>query len=130
VLVVWAFAAWTVFVWGTRIRNILADDGGVPTLLAAVALTVLGLLVALGAATRSRWLARVVPIAAVATFVTWAVRVPQILLHDHEVGFVVVHVVLAAVSVALAAGAWRRSAQAAVEPALVADLPGRREARP
>lgn len=104
-VVVWAFAAWTVFVWGTRIRNILSDDGGAPVLAVAVGLTVLGLLVAVFAATgRARW---AVPVAAAATVAVWLVRVPQLLLHDHSVGFVVVHVVLAGVSIALAAGAVR-----------------------
>jgi hypothetical protein len=36
------------------------------------------------------------------------VRVPLVLASDHEAAFVVVHLVLAAVSVALAAGALRR----------------------
>jgi hypothetical protein len=108
-VVVWAFAAWTVFVWGTRIRNILADDAGLPSLLVASGLTVLGILVAVHAAAgRPRW---AVPAAAAATLAVWAVRVPQILLHDHSAGFVVVHVVLAAVSVGLAVAATRRAAR-------------------
>jgi hypothetical protein len=111
--VVWTFAVWTVFVWGTRIRNILADDGGTAALVAAVALTVLGLGVAISAGSRGRSRHQVVAIAAIATFVTWAVRVPQILLHDHGAGFVVVHLLLAAVSTALAVAAWRRTSQPA-----------------
>jgi hypothetical protein len=106
-MVVWAFAAWTVFVWGTRIRNILSDDGGAPALAVAVGLTLLGLLVAAHAATgRLPW---AVPVAAGATVVVWAVRAPQILLNDHSVAFVVVHLVLAAISVGLAVVAWRRT---------------------
>jgi len=101
-VVVWALALWTVLVWGTRISNILSDDGG------AGALAVAGALTALGAATIASLLTRrlswAVPALAVATVVVWAVRVPLVLAHDHEAAFVVVHLVLAAVSVGLAVG--------------------------
>lgn len=108
-MVVWAFAAWTVFVWGTRIRTILSDDGGAVALAVAVGLTVLGVLVAVDAATkRLPW---AVPWAVLATVVVWAVRAPQVLVNDHGVGFKVVHVALAVVSVALAIGAWRARAR-------------------
>ena len=50
-----------------------------------------------------------VPALAVATVAVWVVRVPLLLSHDHEAAFVVVHLVLAAVSVALAVAALRRS---------------------
>jgi hypothetical protein len=104
-VLVWAFAAWTVFVWGTRISNILSQGGGTLALLVAVVLTVLGVLSAIDAATkRLPW---AVPWAVVATIAVWAVRAPQVLLHDHPAGFKVVHLVLAIVSIALAIGAWR-----------------------
>lgn len=104
-MVVWAFAAWTVFVWGSRIRNILADDGGAGALVVAVGLTLLGLAVAAQAATgRVPW---AVPAAAAATTAVWAVRAPLVLLHDRSVAFELVHLVLAVVSVALAVAAWR-----------------------
>ena len=104
-MVIWAFAAWTVFVWGTRIRNILSDDAGAIALVVAVGLTVLGVLTAVDAATRRvRW---AVPMAASATVAVWLVRMPQVLLHDHGIAFKVVHLVLAVVSVCLAVAAWR-----------------------
>ena len=71
----------------------------------AVVLTVLGL--AAGASLSGARLPWAVPALAVATVVVWAVRVPLVLASDHEAAFVVVHLVLAAVSVALAAGALR-----------------------
>ncbi len=48
-----------------------------------------------------------VPALAVATIAVWAVRVPLVLSNGHEAAFVVVHLVLAGVSVALAAAALR-----------------------
>jgi len=48
-----------------------------------------------------------VPALAVATIAVWAVRVPLVLSNGHEAAFVVVHLVLAAVSVALAVAALR-----------------------
>ena len=50
-----------------------------------------------------------VPALAVATLVVWAVRVPLLLGNGHGAAFVVVHVVLAVVSAALAVGALRTS---------------------
>ena len=43
----------------------------------------------------------------IATLVVWAVRVPQILLAEHEVPFKVVHVTLAVISLVLAGLTWR-----------------------
>jgi hypothetical protein len=98
---------WTLFVWGTRIANILTDGGGTGALVVVVVLTVLGLAAATSlAGARLPW---AVPALALATLAVWAVRVPLLLASDHEASFVVVHLVLAAVSVALAAGALRAS---------------------
>lgn len=108
---VYVFAAWTVFVWVTRIRNIIGDGGaegisGAVDVAVAAGLVVLGLLVALaGWRGRPAW---AVPALGVATVAVWAVRVPMIVLSDEwSVGFEVVHAGLAVVSVALAALAWR-----------------------
>ena len=111
-VVVWALALWTVLVWGTRISNILSDGGGAGALTVAVGLTALG--AAAIASLLTRRLPWAVPALAVATVVVWAVRVPLVLAHDHEAAFVVVHLVLAAVSLALAVGSLpsvRRRAQ-------------------
>jgi hypothetical protein len=104
-VVAWALVLWTLFVWGTRIANILTDGGGAGALAVAVGLTALGL--AAGASLVGARLPWALPALAVGTVVVWAVRVPLVLAHDHEAGFVVVHLVLAAVSVALAVGALR-----------------------
>lgn len=109
----YAFAAWTVFVWGTRISNILDDggtEGGARALDLAVAggLTLLGLAVAV--ATWRRQPAWALPALVVATAAVWTVRTPIILLDpDHGAAFKAVHAALAVVSLALAAGAWRSS---------------------
>jgi len=106
-VVAWALALWTLFVWGTRIVNILTDGGSAGALVVAVVLTALGL--AAAASLAGRRLPWALPALAVATLVVWAVRVPLVLSHDHEAAFVVVHLVLAVVSVGLAVGALRRS---------------------
>lgn len=99
-----ALAGWTVFVWGTRVRNIARDGGTTVSLLASVALVALAVVVAVSLVRggRPRW---AVPALAAATVVAWALRTPAILLADHAVGFKVVHTVLALVSVALAVAA-------------------------
>lgn len=108
----YAFAAWTLFVWTTRIRNILSDGDASGTsrdvaFVAAVGLCALA--VVAGFAwwrRRPRW---AVPALAVATVATWAVRVPLITADpEWGAGFKVVHAGLAVVSVALAWAAWRR----------------------
>jgi hypothetical protein len=121
--VVWVslFLAWTGFVWVGRIRNALGDaaldDGGRvgPLLLAlsfVVPATVTAILLVLavrsgGDPAASRLRGGVLALAAWTT-VVWFVRAGDIVLGgDHEVGFVVVHVVLAVVSIALAVLAGR-----------------------
>ena len=100
-----AFAGWTLFVWGTRISNILSDGGGAPALAVAVGLALLALAVAWHAL-QGRW-AWSVPALAAATLAVWAVRLPGVLLHDHGVAFKAVHVALGAVSAGLALGVLR-----------------------
>ncbi len=105
-LAVYAFAAWTVFVWGTRVSNIVRDDGSVLDLVLALAIVVLGVAVAVAGVRRGpMW-----PLAALvaATVVTWLVRTPLIVLDaDHGGAFKAVHTLLALVSLGLAALAWR-----------------------
>lgn len=109
-----ALVAWTLFVWTSRIRNIWADDTlstseQVSSTALALSFTVLAIVAvvtvlrpvsrrgaALGVGALAAW-----------TVAVWAVRTPAILIHDHSAAFTVVHVVLAVVSVALAALAVR-----------------------
>ena len=102
----YAFAAWTVFVWATRVRNIVEDQGSTFDLSAAAALVALGVAVVVTA-----WKGGLAPLLAVTVVVTvavWAVRTPPILLDaDHGVAFKAVHLTLAVISVGLALAAWR-----------------------
>lgn len=103
--VVLALAGWTLLVWVGRLRNVVASDFqgwdfgwrlGV-----ALAFSVAGVLVAGSVLWRS---ASVRPLAAgLATVgsLWWLVRGTTILLADHDIGFKVVHTVLAVVTVGL-----------------------------
>jgi hypothetical protein len=116
---------WTLFVWGTRIANILTDGGGAGALVVAGGLTALAAAAAASlAGARLPW---AIPALAAATIAVWAVRVPLLLAADHEAAFVVVHLVLAGVSVALAAGALRATTAPRRSPA---PRPARPSARP
>ncbi len=115
---VFAFAAWTTFVWATRVRNITEDDGSTLDLVLAVGLAGLGVAVAVVAWRSRQRLAPVLAVAVAATLVTWAVRAPTILLNaEHAAGFKVVHTALAVVSVALALAAWRTTSFWPMSPA-------------
>lgn len=96
----YALPVWTLLIWTTRIRNVVDDGGSAGDLLVPVALTLLAV-----AALVDRHRA-LLALAAV-TVVVWAVRVPLLLTRDHSAAFVVVHLVLAVVSVGLAVLAWR-----------------------
>ncbi len=106
VLALYAFAGWTAYVWGTRVSNIVRDDGYTVDLVLAGALAVLGVAVAVTTwRRRPRWpLAMLV----VVTVATWLVRTPLIVFDPgHGVPFKAVHAALAVVSIVLAALAWR-----------------------
>ncbi|MEL6981923.1 MAG: hypothetical protein AAFO29_05830 [Actinomycetota bacterium] len=121
-----AFGGWTLFVWVGRLRNLLAEPGSVLdvsrwSLVGSVAFTIGGLAVVASAALRWRQgpggsahrllTPSVVALAGLTTGV-WLVRAVDIALGDHSVGFIAVHLVLAAVSIGLAAvavAAIRRS---------------------
>ena len=119
--VVGAFLAWTIFVWGiVRVRNILGDDTltgserrGPLLLSATLWVPALILAVAVVAAlVRHRplagWARVGVALLGVWTTLVWLVRAVDIaLVSDHELPFIVVHMVLALVSVALAVLAAR-----------------------
>lgn len=109
-LAVALFAAFTVLIWGQRIVNIAGPAGGSAFDLArAVAFVIAGLAVAFAAARTSvgaAHLERVVGVAAALTVVSWLVQMVLIVGRDRSIGFVVVHAVLAVVSIGLAAWAW------------------------
>jgi len=111
-------AAWQVFVWGTRIDNVLGDDGltgsdkALRLALSAsfLAFGVVAVFVwrQLGrggeaAPSGGRW----VRLGAAWTVVVWAVRGTDIALGGHSGAFVAVHLVLAVVSIGLAVQAVR-----------------------
>jgi hypothetical protein len=107
-------AAWSLFLWATRIRNALGDDdlSGAETAWAvgvAVAFT-LGALALLLAAVRRPALVPTVRVVAGVTAVYWPVRVVLIAFGGHDAAFVAVHTVLGIVSVALAVWAWTATA--------------------
>src|SRR4051794_35809448 len=55
----------------------------------------------------ARWFRGLGRLFAAGTVLFWVVRLPMILLHDHPAGFLIVHSVLAIVSVVAAIAAWR-----------------------
>ncbi|HET6833198.1 MAG TPA: hypothetical protein VFH30_04975 [Acidimicrobiales bacterium] len=129
-----ALVAWTFLVWTTRIANIWRDadldtgDRWGRTLL-AVSFTVLAIAVAV-AVGRRLGQATVVAVGALAawTISVWVVRGIGILAADHDLGFKVVHTVLAVVSIVLAVLAWREThREAARLPTAAPVSAGRRD---
>ncbi len=108
-----ALGIWTVAIWGSRLRNILADDeltGGalVLALVIAVGFVVLGFGLLASLVGDRSWHRGVLVALAVAGVVRWTIRGPLILLSDEwEIGFKVVHTVLWLVTVGLSVAAWR-----------------------
>jgi hypothetical protein len=110
-----ALVAWTLFVWTTRIANIWRDDAldlgerlGRTALAASFTLLALAVVVTLW---RRRPQASLIAVGALAgwSVVVWVVRDVRILAADHAGGFKAVHTVLAVVSIALSALAWREA---------------------
>lgn len=112
------FAGWQLYVWGTRIANVAGDDGLTGTdkvlrvllslsffLVAAAAIWAWRTMV--GGAAVSSAAARAVQAGGAWTVVVWVVRGVDIAAGGHSTAFVVVHLVLALVSVALAVVAVR-----------------------
>jgi len=131
----WAFIAWTLFVWLGRIRNALGDpalDSGGRTgpILLALSFVVPALLLAgmsgLQLAHRDdHRLTRPVSVVLIAlvvwTAAVWLVRVVDIaFLSDRAVAFIVVHVVLAGVSVGLGVMAVRADRRSPAPSAVAA----------
>ena len=105
-------ALWTLFVWLTRVRNVVGDDdlgagGRVAGLALAGSFVVLAAVVLEGLRRRDRRLEVATVALAAWTVLVWLVRGVDIALGGHSTGFVVVHLVLAATSVALAVLAVR-----------------------
>jgi hypothetical protein len=119
------FGLWSVFVWSTRTVNIWrdlllsTDEKVVLTVMAAI-FVVLGLAVALIGLGLRRWAPSRVDIVTVGvlggwTCGVWFLRIVEMVADgDHGAAFILVHVVLAAISIALAAWSWRELA--AVRP--------------
>lgn len=107
-----ALVVWTLLVWTTRIGNIWGDDAlstadkwGRTGL--ALSFTVLAVATAWALWQRAAWLRPAVGALAAWTVGVWVVRALGIATGDHGAAFVAVHLVLAIVSVALSALAWR-----------------------
>lgn len=118
-LAVVALVGWTFLVWTTRIRNIWTDDAlttGEQWARTALAgsFTVLALAVVVALVRRAPWLRAVVVALAAWSVAVWAVRSVGIATAGHDVGFVVVHLVLAVVSLALSVLAVRGASPGAV----------------
>jgi hypothetical protein len=91
-----ALPLWTLFVWLTRVRNVVRDDGLGIGLVVPVALCALA---AVALVDRRRG----VPLLAALTVGVWLIRLPFVLAHEHSAAFKVVHTALAVVSIGLAA---------------------------
>ncbi len=135
------FVGWSLFVWGTRLRNIASDGelaGFELVWRTSLAVALFGFALLAGAALiAERFSARVSrtqlrgPIAALAglTVFTWVLRGISIALADHSAAFVAVHLVLAVVSIGLAAWAWKslttKLKNAMMQSARDGDQPGK-----
>ena len=107
-LMPWILVSWTVFLWLSRLRNILGDDDLTSTGRAwrigvVVVFVLLATVTAAGLIRRT-----VVPLMVLIVWTVsyWLVRGTGILLGDWSVNFTVVHTVLMVVSLGLAIGAW------------------------
>ena len=121
----WILIGWTVVLWLSRLRNVLADDD-LTTLGRGVRVGVVVVFVgvALFAAVGLKR-KRVIPLAVLIVWTVgyWLVRGTGILIGDWSIGFKVVHTVLMVVSIGLAALVmvstrwWLPVKPAAVDPA-------------
>ncbi|MDG2028047.1 MAG: hypothetical protein P8J50_13145 [Acidimicrobiales bacterium] len=102
---------WTLLVWTSRIRNVVADDdlttgGRTWRIAAAVVFIVLALAVI---AVWRRAPGRLTPVLGVLvawTCAWWLIRGVGIIVDDHTLGFTIVHTILMVVSIGLAMWAW------------------------
>ena len=114
-----ALVGWTLLVWTTRIFNIWGDADlatgeklGRTGLALSFTLLAVAVIVALW---RGSPRAGLVAVGALAgwSVAVWVVRDLRIVVADHDLGFIVVHVILGVVSVILAAWAWREATRTA-----------------
>ena len=109
----WILVAWTLSIWGSRVRNIVADDelaGAEQAIAFAVAITLIvsALAVAAAMSTDAPWLRSALAVLVIVGILRWSLRGPVILVSDEwGAGFKAVHTVLWAVTVVLSVGAWR-----------------------
>jgi hypothetical protein len=104
-MAVYVLAGWTLFTWGTRIRNAAHDHEALTAFIVPLALVVLAGLTIVRA---RRW----GPLLVIAASLAWLVRVPMIWADDHGIAFNVVHTMLAVVTWALAVWTVRSQARA------------------
>jgi hypothetical protein len=116
-----AFALWTLFVWGTRLRNVWgsSESTGARVWSTVLVVTFVGLAVVTLVACWRRWdrpqLHRLLTVFLGWTIVAWAIRVVAIAGDHHGAAFTVVHTVLAVISVTLGVVAVRATAPARAE---------------
>ena len=125
------FCALTLFIWVSRVwlAWTVADGSlaqklvtSVPITAFVVAAAVLLVAILRGVDPATLWFVRTTQAFAAGTVLFWAIRLPQILLHDHPPAFKVVHTVLAATSIAAAAWAWRAVGEAERGPANLTEV--------
>lgn len=126
---VWVLVVWTVFLWLSRTRNVLANNelsssGRAVRLAIVVVFVALALAVVVGR-TRS-WFGVAVGVLCAWTGGYWLVRGGGILLGDYTAGFKAVHTVLMAISIGLAALVWWKSRDRAGQGLAGAGLPAAR----
>jgi hypothetical protein len=116
-----ALGVWTAFVWLTRIRNALGDDGMTSRARTIALLTAVAFLAGAAALVWAHrvgrpWVRRATAAFGVVTILYWLIRMATILVRDHSAGFKVVHAVLAVVFVGLAGWAVRAAGGGAGRP--------------
>ena len=108
-----SLVVWTLVIWGSRVRNIIADVEltGLDRWLSlgvAGALLIAALVTGVAVLTKATWQRLPLGILVVGGIVRWTIRGPLILVTgDWSFGFRAVHTVLWLVTVVLSVAAWR-----------------------